>query len=254
MFDPLLTRKVRFHRAIRTPTAIRQRWIDAIMHASLLAFPFLITSLGAASATAPVSAGDQVLLLVDVQNDFWGPQMEKQNPAFESNVAELLKTCRAGDIEVVHVHTEFDRELKERPESFARIFGKEQLAVENTPGAAPLAVAKPKGREKVFYKQSFGSFTNEDLEKYLEQRRPREILVAGLTTEMCVLSTAMGAMDRGHVVRLVSDCCGAPRPEVTRFVMARYGFLFRPINHNELAPKTKSKAESKSRTQLIAPY
>lgn len=182
-----------------------------------------------------VGAGDRVLLLVDVQHDFWGARMEQQNPAFEENVTQLLSICREHDIEVVHVHTEFDRELAKRSKSFAAIFGDRQLAVEGTVGAAPLDFAKPKSREKVFYKQSFGSFTNLDLAKYLKQRQPSEVLVAGLTTEMCVLATAMGAMDRGHVAKLVGDCCGAPHPDVTRFVMARYGFLFRPISFKSLA-------------------
>jgi gamma-glutamylcyclotransferase (GGCT)/AIG2-like uncharacterized protein YtfP len=53
---------------------------------------------------------DFVLLLVDVQNEFWDGEMEEQAPSFRKNVAALLKFCRENGVEVVHVREQFAKD------------------------------------------------------------------------------------------------------------------------------------------------
>ena len=51
--------------------------------------------------------GPFVLLLIDVQRDFWSARMKPYFPDFAANVKKLLALCRREDLEVVHVRACF---------------------------------------------------------------------------------------------------------------------------------------------------
>ena len=50
---------------------------------------------------------DFVLLLIDVQNDFWTEEMAEHFPNFSENVSSLLTLCRNEGIDIVHLRASF---------------------------------------------------------------------------------------------------------------------------------------------------
>ena len=58
-----------------------------------------------------------------------------------------------------------------------------------------------------------GAFFATDLHAILQNRGIQQLVVTGVTTEVCVNTTVREANDRGYDCLVVSDCCGSYFPE-----------------------------------------
>jgi nicotinamidase-related amidase len=167
------------------------------------------------------------VLLIDVQNDFWAPEAAAQFPAFPQNVTELLQVCRTEGIDVIHVRSAFSPHSSDWPASYRVKFHSRMPCVRGTKGAevVPFAVERP--GEPVFHKHTFDAFLDSELARYLEANNKKHLLLAGVTTDVCVLSSAFGAFNRGYLLTLIEDCCASMVDQSHDFVRANYkGFIF----------------------------
>jgi len=164
-----------------------------------------------------------VLLLIDVQRDFWTEEMSDAFPDYEKNVSELLEVCRQEQIDIVHLRAKFRRDKSDWMVKYK--FLDRIPCIEGTRGAEIFSFAKDAPGEKVITKQTFDGFQNPQLQLYLQENQKRFILVAGLVTSVCLLLTAASAAQRGYLVGMVEDCCG-DKPEAHQHTLERYPFIF----------------------------
>lgn len=132
------------------------------------------------------------LLLIDVQQGLDDPRYgERNNPDAERNIAALLAAWRRTRRPVVHVqHMSRDPHSALRPE---------------LPGNAFKSAAAPRPGEPIFQKTANSAFVGTALEAHLRAQRIGMLVLAGLTTDHCVSSTARAAADLGFTTIVVSD-------------------------------------------------
>lgn len=78
----------------------------------------------------------------------------------------------------------------------------------------------PHAGEPVIDKPGYGAFHQTDLEIILRSQHIRQLILTGVTTEVCVQSTLREAVDRGYECMTVSDACGSAYPELHQASMA----------------------------------
>ena len=164
-----------------------------------------------------------VLLLIDLQRDFWPQKLSERFPDFPDRVARLLAFCREEELEVVHLRAAFQPDGSDWMVRY-RLRGRIPC-IRGTPGVEPLPFALDVPGETVIVKQTFDGFQNPWLGEHLRKRRKRFVLVAGLLTSTCVLLTAASAAQLGFLTAVVDDCC-ADEPSAHGQTLERYQFVF----------------------------
>ena len=164
-----------------------------------------------------------VLLLIDVQRDFWSERAAHVHPDFPANIASLLTLCRREGIDIIHLRASFRADRSDWMPTY--LLRGRTPCVEGTAGIEPLPFASEHVGETILRKHTFDGFQNGELEQYLHQRGKRFVLTAGLLTSVCVLLTTASAMQKGFLAAVVEDCC-ADEPTAHQHTLERYTFIF----------------------------
>lgn len=135
---------------------------------------------------------DAALVVIDVQRGFDSPKLgRRNNPEAEENCARLLGGWRRAGHPIFHV-----QHLSDEPGSPLRA---------GQPGVKFKDLTAPLGNEEVIQKRVNSAFIGTDLETRLRRRGISTLVLAGLTTDHCVSTTARMAGNLGFVTYLVSD-------------------------------------------------
>jgi nicotinamidase-related amidase len=163
------------------------------------------------------------LVIIDMQRDFveaggFGEALGndvRPLAALVPHVRRLLDGCRAAGIAVVHTREAHKPDLSDCPpakrlrgDSVLRIgdagpMGRILIAGE--PGNAIIDELEPLASEIVIDKPGKGAFYATDLRNILADLGTTHLLIAGVTTEVCVQTTMREANDRGFECLLVED-------------------------------------------------
>jgi nicotinamidase-related amidase len=141
-------------------------------------------------------AANTALLVIDVQQGFDDPSWgARNNPGMERRVVELLDAWRACRRPVLHA-----RHMSTLPASPLR---------PGQPGNEFKAEAAPRPGERVIEKRVNSCFIGTTLDEDLRQAGIGALVLAGLTTNHCVSTTARMAGNLGYAVWVVSDATAA---------------------------------------------
>ncbi|MEM3484340.1 MAG: cysteine hydrolase [Candidatus Bathyarchaeia archaeon] len=158
------------------------------------------------------------LVVVDIQNDYChkdgvfgkkGFDLSHVQMAVE-NLVPLLEVCRASTLPVIFVRT-VHSSWTDSPAWKDRLGGagkKLRICYPGTWGSEFYKV-KPLPGEYVVTKHRFSAFAGTDLHLVLRAKNIETIFLCGITTNVCVESTARYAIDLDFRVVLIEDCCGA---------------------------------------------
>ena len=174
------------------------------------------------------------LVIIDMQRDFLLPggfgetlgndvsQLQKVVPP----LMELLAAARAAGIMVIHTREGHLPDLSDCPPAklnrgapSKRIgdpgtFGR--ILVRGEYGHDIVDELAPAPGETVIDKPGKGAFYGTDLQQLLADAGITQLIVTGVTTEVCVHTTTREANDRGYECLVVADCVGSYFPEFQR--------------------------------------
>lgn len=136
------------------------------------------------------------LIIIDMQEGMRSPALPpRNNPAAEENIARLLQAWRGAGQPVVAV-----RHISRSPDS---VFAPGQA------GAAFQAALQPLAHEHVVEKNVPDAFVNTGLERWLHMRGIRRLVLAGVSTNNSVETSARSAGNLGFLATVVADACFA---------------------------------------------
>jgi nicotinamidase-related amidase len=165
---------------------------------------------GSAPDSSPV-----VVLLLDVINHFEhedGEALLRAAEAVAPHIRALIERARAAGVPVVYANDNWGRWRSNLLELLA--YARE------TPGAPIIELLEPQADDYFVLKPAHSGFYETTLTVLLEHLHARSIVLAGWTTDICVLFTAMDAYMRGYRLTIASDAVAAVRPEHTRDALA----------------------------------
>jgi biuret amidohydrolase len=171
------------------------------------------------------------LLIIDMQRDFlepggFGAALGNDVAQLRSAIAptqRVLAACRAAGIMVVHTREGHRPDLSDLAPA-KRVRGKfatgigdpgpmGRILVRGEPGHDIIPELAPLAGEPVVDKPGKGAFYATDLEAMLRGRGITQLIVCGVTTEVCVNTTVREANDRGFDCLVLADCTGSYFPE-----------------------------------------
>jgi biuret amidohydrolase len=171
------------------------------------------------------------LLIIDMQRDFLEPggfgemlgnDVSQLRRTIEPN-RRLLAAWRAAGLPVFHTREGHRPDLFDLPPA-KKIRGRSatsigdpgpmgRILVRGEAGHDIIPELYPAVGEPVIDKPGKGAFFATDLHAMLEHRGIRQLVVTGVTTEVCVNTTVREANDRGYDCLVLEDCVGSYFPE-----------------------------------------
>jgi nicotinamidase-related amidase len=85
---------------------------------------------------------------------------------------------------------------------------------------------KPLANEHVLRKTTIGAFASTNIDSLLRALGCEQLYLTGVSTNMCVETTAREAADRGYGVTLVEDACGTTHEDLHQVTMRNFQRLF----------------------------
>jgi nicotinamidase-related amidase len=131
-----------------------------------------------------IVSGDCWGLIIDVQ-DFFLSQLDKRiRSKIETNVKNFARLLGYFSVPVIAT---LERPVDEK-------------------GSLPEEIRKHVGAAaKIFEKDFFDITREEGIDHYIARLNRRQAIVAGCETDVCVLQSCLGLLDRGHEVYVVED-------------------------------------------------
>jgi nicotinamidase-related amidase len=110
--------------------------------------------------------------------------------------------------------------------------------LEGTASARTVPALAPRPEEAVIRKRWYDGFAGTDLDGTLRARGVTSLVVTGTMTDICVLATVVGAVNREYRVTVVADGVATLWPEIQRATLDIVGRAFGRVVQSEQVLQT----------------
>jgi len=171
------------------------------------------------------------IVVIDMQRDFLEPggfgetlgnDVSLLKRAIEP-IRRLLARAREQGVFIVHTREGHRPDLSDAPRAKVERGAPElrigaqgpmgRILVRGEPGHDIIPELYPKPGEPVVDKPGKGAFYATELQGILDKREIENLIVCGVTTEVCVHTTVREGNDRGYRCIVPADCCASYFPE-----------------------------------------
>ena len=198
---------------------------------------YMLISSSWVARIVPLSLKDKVdpsraaLLVIDVQNDYFMPEGVFARLGYDTNMCmemipklvNLIKEARRSSLPIIYVMSIYNTRpnwylsevwLDHKRRRQAKLFTTITALEKGSWGCEIAEAIKPRDNDVLVVKHRYDAFLGTDLDLILRSRGINSVILTGLTTNVCVETTARGAFMRDYNVVFVSDCTASHEPEL----------------------------------------